>query len=123
MKGRAILSSCCEQAAGQQETYDAYRIFFGTLVSESRLKILNMLRKGEKNVTELADELDMEQTALSHDLKRLKHCGFVTVRPEGKYRYYTLNEETIRPILETIEEHMSKHCIHILRKQERRETS
>ncbi|MEK6844838.1 MAG: transcriptional regulator, partial [Nanoarchaeota archaeon] len=57
--------------------YRAYKIFFGTLVSESRLKIINLLRKGRKNVSEIMANLKMDQTAVSHDLARLKKCGFV----------------------------------------------
>ena len=98
----------------EEELYDAYKIFFGTLVSESRLKIINLLRKGKKNVSELIDELKMDQTAVSHDLSRLKQCGFVKSEIEGKFRYYALNEETISPLMGLIDKHMSQYCIHIL---------
>ena len=37
----------------EKEIYGAYKIFFGTLVSSSRLKIINLLRKGRKNVSEI----------------------------------------------------------------------
>jgi DNA-binding transcriptional ArsR family regulator len=97
------------------ELYSAYRIFFGTLVSESRLKILNLLRDGRRNVSELIFELKMDQTAVSHDLARLKKCGFVLCEREGKFMYYSLNEKTIKPLLEMIDNHMSHYCVHILR--------
>ncbi|MEM3141426.1 MAG: ArsR family transcriptional regulator, partial [Candidatus Pacearchaeota archaeon] len=54
----------------ETEIYDAYKIFFGTLVSESRLKIINFLRNGKKNVSEIIKELKMNQTSVSHDLAR-----------------------------------------------------
>mgnify|MGYP001598036537 FL=1 len=104
----------------ENEIYDAYKIFFGTLVSESRLKILNLLRKGKKNVSEIIKELKMDQTSVSHDLARLKRCGFVKVEIDGKFRYYKLNEETIKPLIELIDKHMSIHCIHILKTAERK---
>ena len=95
--------------------YGAYKIFFGTLVSESRLKIINILRKGKKNVSELISELEMNQTAISHDLKRLRDCGFVVAEREGKFVNYSLNDSSIKPLMEIIEKHMSFYCIHILR--------
>ncbi len=98
----------------KNEIYGAYKIFFGTLVSESRLKIINLLRKGRKNVSQISNELKMDQTAASHDLARLKKCGFVISETNGRYRYYKLNEDTIRPLIDLIDKHMSLYCIHIL---------
>ena len=115
MINKGILKSCHNAGFDNKELYEAYKIFFGTLVSESRLKIINLLRKGKKNVSEIIEELNMEQTALSHDLARLKQCGFVNVTNEGKYRYYELNGESIKPLMEIIEKHMGKNCVHILR--------
>lgn len=99
----------------EKELYQTYKVFFGTLVSESRLKIINLLRKGEKNVSEIIKSWGMDQTSVSHDLRRLKHCGFVNVKTKGKYRYYSLNKKTIKPLMEIIDKHMSGHCVHILR--------
>ncbi|KHO55307.1 MAG: ArsR family transcriptional regulator [archaeon GW2011_AR19] len=98
----------------EQQIYEAYKIFFGTLVSEPRLKIINLLRKGKKNVSEIIKELNFDQTAVSHNLARLKMCGFVLDEINGKFRYYKLNEETIKPLMFLIDKHMSKNCIHIL---------
>lgn len=99
----------------ETEIYDAYKIFFGTLVSESRLKIINLLRTGRKNVSEIIKQLKMDQTAVSHDLARLKKCGFVDYETEGKFRYYKLNEETIKPLIGLIDKHMGQYCVHILK--------
>ena len=96
------------------EIYGAYKIFFGTLVSESRLKIINLLRNEKKNVSEIMKELKMDQTATSHDLARLRQCGFVNTIRDGKFVYYYLNEATINNIMKLIDEHMSQYCIHIL---------
>ena len=103
-----------KQGIKESELFDAYKIFFGTLVSESRLKIINLLRKQRKNVSEITRELKMEQSAVSHDLARLKKCGFLKSEQNGKYRYYWLNEETINPIMSLIDKHMAGNCIHIL---------
>lgn len=101
----------------QKELYGAYKIFFGTLVSESRIRMINLLRKGRKNVSEIIKEMKMDQTAVSHDLARLKRCGFVICKNEGKFRYYKINEKTIKPLMEIIDKHMAEFCVHILRNE------
>ena len=99
----------------EEELYDAYKIFFGALVSEPRLKIINLLRNNKKTVSEIMQEFKMDQTSTSHNLARLKICGFVKSEVNGKFRYYYLNKETIKPLIEIINKHMSQHCVHILR--------
>ncbi|NCO11620.1 helix-turn-helix transcriptional regulator [Candidatus Pacearchaeota archaeon] len=115
MINKNILHSCHKEGFDETELYGAYKIFFGTLVSEPRLKIINLLRKGRKNVGEVMQELKMNQTAVSHDLRRLKECGFVLSERDGKFVYYILNDKSLGPLMEIIESHMSKYCIHILR--------
>lgn len=118
MINKNILESC--HAGGlnvnDREIYDAYKIFFGTLVSEPRLKIIDLLRKGEKNVSEIMSELKMDQTSVSHNLARLKSCGFVETEREGKFINYKLNRETVKPLMELIDKHMVGNCVHILKK-------
>ncbi len=102
----------------KKELYGGYKIFFGTLVSESRLRIINLLKKEKKNVSQIIKELKMDQSAVSHDLARLKKCGFVISKSDGKFRYYELNKKTIQPLMGIIDKHMKGNCIHILRKKE-----
>ena len=114
MHNKYILHHANKHGLSENELYSVYKIFFGTLVSESRLRIINLLRKGRKNVSEIIEELNMEQANVSHDLSRLKKCGFVEVEAEKQYRYYKLNEKTIKPLMKLIDEHMAKYCVHIL---------
>lgn len=123
MISKTILRHAHYAGFGEEEVVEAYKIFFGTLVSESRLKIINLLRKGRKNVSEIIAALKMDQTAVSHDLARLKQCGFVAVEVEGKFRYYRLNEETIKPLMSLIDRHMAAYCVHILRKMKGSESN
>ena len=119
MTNEYIFKHILNHGINKEEIYGAYKIFFGTLFSGSRLKIINLLRKGRKNVSEIMNVTRMNQTAVSHDLARLKKCGFVTSEVEGKFRYYELNNETIKPLMEIIEAHMSCYCIHILRENKK----
>ncbi|MDO8459757.1 MAG: metalloregulator ArsR/SmtB family transcription factor [Nanoarchaeota archaeon] len=115
MHNKYILEHTREHGLSEHELHSTYKIFFGTLVSESRLKIINILRKGEKNVSEIIKELNMDQANVSHDLSRLKRCGFVLVEAKKQYRYYRLNERTIKPLMTLIDKHMAEYCIHIFR--------
>lgn len=120
MINKNILKRCYSEGFTDRELYNAYKIFFGTLVSESRLKIINLLREKIRNVSEIIKELKISQTLVSHDLQRLKKCGFVSSKQEGKFIYYKLNEKTIKPLIELIDKHMSCYCIHILKENKRR---
>lgn len=91
----------------------AYRLFFGTLANPSRLEILNTLRNGKKNVTEICRGTQFEQSMVSHNLKELEHHGMVFKEKEGKYSYYQLNKKTIQPLLLLIDEHTKEYCCKI----------
>ncbi len=93
----------------------AYGLFFGALANENRLKILNVLRKKALNVTEIAKVTRFEQTLVSHHLKMLEYHGMVFVQREGKFKFYSLNQKTIQPLLDLIDTHMKQYCCKILR--------
>lgn len=86
--------------------------FFSTLSNPRRVRILQLLDKeGPKTVTEIVNSLDVEQSAVSHCLKKLLDCHFVDVNQVGKERVYSLNAETIKPLLRQIEKHVEVYCI------------
>ena len=90
-----------------------YKLFFGTLSNEVRLKVLHALMKTPKNVTQLTDELGYDQTTISKSLKRLAECQFITNKRLGKNSIYSLNKETILPLLKLIDRHTNKYCKHL----------
>ena len=67
------------------------------------------------NVSEIQKSTGFEQSVVSHNLRRLKHCGFINQEIKGKYRYYKLNEKTIKPILSLIDKHVGKNCLMIIK--------
>ena len=93
----------------------AYKIFFRTLANDNRLKIVNLLRKGDKCVNDICKELKFNQTTVSHNLKMLLRCGFVFVEKKGKQRCYSLNKKTIKPLMSMIDSHMCEYCEKIAR--------
>lgn len=66
---------------------------FRALSDETRLKIIDLLRGGERCVCELTDALAIAQSLLSFHLKTLKDAGLVTDRRDGRWAYYSLNPE------------------------------
>ena len=66
---------------------------FRALADDNRLKIVDLLRSGERCVCELTGALDLGQSLLSFHLKTLKDAGLVVDRREGRWAYYSLNPE------------------------------
>ncbi len=97
----------------KKELRNPYKTFFGTLANQYRLDIIEELIKGEKSVSELLNKTKFNQTTVSHSLKRLRHCGFVSVKNKGKERIYCLNQKTIKPLLELMHKHMNNYCCKI----------
>ena len=86
----------------------ALRFLFQAVSNERRLRILNLLRKGSRNVTGISEALELEQTVVSHNLKCLTFCGLVSVRQLGKERVYSLNNETVEPLLVAGDRHIAR---------------
>ena len=76
---------------------------FHALSDETRLSILQRLRLGERCVCDLTDALDAAQSRLSFHLKVLKDAGLVTDRRDGRWMYYTLNQEALAEAAELVE--------------------
>lgn len=86
-----------------------YMGFFKALCNDTRLGIVLSLKDKPKNVSQLTSELGMEQSRISHNLQCLEKNGFVTVEQDGKQRIYSLNKDTIEPILKAVKKHTEKY--------------
>ena len=84
--------------------------FFTNLANPTRLAAIEQLMKKPMSVNELATALGQEQSMISHNLQPLLQCNLILVKKEGKKHIYTVNEETLRPILTAIENHAEKFC-------------
>jgi len=99
-----------------------HRLFFKAFSNKTRLEIINLLRKKSLTVMEMCSKTGFEQSRVSHNLKCLEDCGFVIVSRVGNYRKYSLDEETIVPIVKLFEKHMKKYekrlrCCNVLKKR------
>lgn len=71
---------------------DVFKIFGDV----TRLKILYALFDSELCVCDIANELNMSQSAISHQLRTLKTAKLVKNRKEGKIVYYSLDDEHVK---------------------------
>ena len=59
---------------------------------DNRIQILKFLSDGEKNVTQVADKLDVEENLASHHLRVLASLGFLKNDKKGREVFYRINE-------------------------------
>lgn len=71
--------------------------FLKALADPERLRIVDRLRSGPRNVSELAEELREELANVSHHLGVLRQAGLVLDRKDGKYVVYCLHPDIFRP--------------------------
>lgn len=74
----------------------------------TRMKILWVLMKKDYCVNELAMQMNMSESAISHQLKILKFAKLVSSHKVGKNVFYTLCDEHIKWILEETYAHISE---------------
>lgn len=86
------------------ELADLFKMF----ADSTRIKILYDLFDGEKNVTEICDDIEMNQSAVSHQLKALKTAKLVKSRRQGKAVYYGLDDEHVKTIIAMGKEHIEE---------------
>ncbi|HEY2657683.1 MAG TPA: metalloregulator ArsR/SmtB family transcription factor [Solirubrobacteraceae bacterium] len=70
------------------------------LATPSRLRILGRLYSGACSVNQLADAVGMESSAVSHQLRVLRHLGLVVGRREGRRIVYELHDDHVGELLE-----------------------
>jgi DNA-binding transcriptional ArsR family regulator len=85
-------------------------LFFSTLANPTRLAILELLRNGPKNVTQISEALNQEQSMISHNLNALQRCRFVFSERRKKERIYSLNKETMEQLFKIFSYHAEKYC-------------
>jgi DNA-binding transcriptional ArsR family regulator len=88
----------------------SYDEFFGNFSNKTKLKIIMNLRRKPLSVSDLARMIGEEQSKVSHSLTTLARCNIVSVKHEGKKRIYSLNKDTVMPMLGLVDEHVHNHC-------------
>jgi DNA-binding transcriptional ArsR family regulator len=76
------------------------------LATASRVRILGRLRAGAQTVGELAHAVEMEPSAVSHQLRVLRHLGFVVGRRDGRHVVYDLHDDHVAHLLDEAVAHV-----------------
>ncbi len=82
--------------------------FYKLLGDATRLRILSALAASELCVCDLAETMQMNQSAVSHQLRVLRTGRLVTYRREGKMAIYRLDDEHVASILATSLTHIEE---------------
>ncbi len=102
-------AKCCEdesyilEVRNKQEspdTLDALADFYKIFGDPTRLKILSALLQGEMCVGTITDILEMSQSSVSHQLRTLKRARLIKSRKDGKWVFYSINDEHVKTIYE-----------------------
>ena len=89
---------------------NSYYNFFMNFANKTKLDIIIALKNGSLSVTDIAEKIKEEQSKVSHNLKNLTECNILTVKQKGKNRIYSLNKDTVMPMLKIVEKHVKKSC-------------
>lgn len=96
-----------EHIPDEDKLYDLAEIFkvFG---DSTRIRILYVLFESELCVCDIAEALQMTQSAISHQLRILKQSKLVSSRREGKSVIYFLADGHVRTIINQGLEHIEE---------------
>jgi ArsR family transcriptional regulator, nickel/cobalt-responsive transcriptional repressor len=93
------------------------------LATPSRVRILGRLRSSAMSVNELADAVGMEPSAVSHQLRLLRHLRFVVGRREGRRVVYDLYDDHVAHLLEEAISHVEHVQLGLTGRTRRRDPS
>lgn len=104
---RELVDRIGKEMPSDDELYDLAELFkvFG---DSTRIKILFALFESEMCVCDIAETLNMTQSAISHQLKILKQSKLVGNRREGKSIIYYLADDHVRTIIDQGINHISE---------------
>jgi DNA-binding transcriptional ArsR family regulator len=71
---------------------------FEVLADPTRREIVEVLGRGEQPVNDIVDAVAIHQSGVSRHLRILAESGFVTMRPQGAQRLYSLRPEPFREL-------------------------
>ena len=86
------------------DKYNEYAGLFKVLSDPNRLMILDMLSCGELCACVILEKFQITQPTLSHHMKTLCGSKIVNSRKDGKWMYYSLNDETAQSMKAFLEE-------------------
>ena len=79
---------------------------FSALSDPTRLRIISVLLNSEMNVGEIAAQLQMTESAVSHQLRGLRQMRLVRGRKNGRQVYYSLDDDHVAKLYRLGLEHV-----------------
>ncbi len=79
-------------------------MIFKAFCDENRIRIVKLLRTGEKCACKLLEEINVTQPTLSHHMKILCDSGIVVGRKEGKWMHYSISAEGAKVAADCLKE-------------------
>lgn len=78
----------------------------------TRLRMVELLRRRPCHVNEIAEKLGLEQSLVSHNLRCLLDCGFVSAQWNNGNKVYSIEEDVLE-ILKLMDKHIRKYEQHL----------
>jgi ArsR family transcriptional regulator, lead/cadmium/zinc/bismuth-responsive transcriptional repressor len=82
-----------------EEAAVAVAELFRTLSDGARILILTALSDGDHNVSDLAVRAGLSESATSHHLRHLRQTRLVKTRKEGRYVFYSLDDDHVKQLV------------------------
>ncbi len=89
-----------------KETLEQIAELFKAFGDPTRVQILSLLEQQERCVGDIAEAVELSQSAISHQLRILKQMHLIKFRREGKNILYSLADDHVRTILQMGLEHV-----------------
>ena len=86
-------------AASYSLEVDLTTRFFQVLADPTRVRIIELLLEGEKNVSDLVRRLSVPQARVSSHLACLRWCGYIGSRREGRFIYYRITDPRLADLM------------------------
>ncbi len=82
----------------EMEVAEKLAALFAMLSDPSRVRIIAALLDGEVNVRSLAAQVGLSESAVSHQLRHLRHLHLVRARKQGREVYYSLADDHVQDL-------------------------
>ena len=96
----SYMNSCSDVMTIDQTALDGLTEIFRVLGDPTRLRILDVLSRGELCVSDLASQLRHTESAVSHQLRLLRSARIVRARREGRMIFYSLDDTHVLTLFE-----------------------
>lgn len=85
--------------------------FFSLLGDPNRLRLLSLLAKQQLCVCDLAEILEMSESAVSHQLRLLRTMRLVSYQKQGRKVYYRLQDHHVLELYQAVAEHLDEELV------------